>query len=472
MARSSASRAATSASAAPSPRRSRPQKSTSHCRSAVARIGVVPDRRRRADHDPVLAPRSVQRHARKEGAAGARFLRAVFADPRQRHRRSRLLRSAWRTSVVSVESRRMSTHAKPRRRLARLRSMRPATRAAPATPPPPANRTATRRPAGPPPAPGRSARWPARAPPVRRRTPPAPSTAAMAATAHHASSAGTGGRRAAPFRQPPDHREEQRDEEDPDQRGAEHAEEHAGAQRMAALGAGAAGEQQRRDAEDERERRHQDRPEPLPGRLAGRVEDRRPLVPQCVGELDDQDGVLRRQADHRDQRHFEIDVVRHAADPDAQQRAEGAERHAEQHRERDAEALVLRRQHQEHEDQAEAEDQPALPAGHLLLVGLAAVGVADPARERSPGSITRSTAASIWPELCPGDGVAVTSADVKPLNRVSTRRAGLEPGVRQRRHRNHPAVGAADIEVPQVGRRLPEAAAPRRPAPGRCGRRG
>src|SRR3989442_6050435 len=44
--------------------------------------------------------------------------------------------------------------------------------------------------------------------------------------------------------------------------------------------------------------------------------------------------------------------------PDAEQRAKRAERHAQQHRERDRPALVLRRQHQEDHHEAEPEHEP------------------------------------------------------------------------------------------------------------------
>ena len=59
-----------------------------------------------------------------------------------------------------------------------------------------------------------------------------------------------------------------------------------------------------------------------------------PALAQLLGELDDQDRVLRRQADQHDQADLAVDVVGEAARPLRAERAEHRERHAEQHDER------------------------------------------------------------------------------------------------------------------------------------------
>ena len=59
----------------------------------------------------------------------------------------------------------------------------------------------------------------------------------------------------------------------PTRRREEHSGEHAGAERVPAGGAGAARDDQRRHAEDERERGHENRPEPLARRLDRRLAD-------------------------------------------------------------------------------------------------------------------------------------------------------------------------------------------------------
>ena len=71
--------------------------------------------------------------------------------------------------------------------------------------------------------------------------------------------------------EPFDDVKENRREENPEQRNAEHAAEHRNAQEPAHLRAGAAADQQRYRAEDERKRRHQDRPQPEPARLQRRL---------------------------------------------------------------------------------------------------------------------------------------------------------------------------------------------------------
>ena len=78
---------------------------------------------------------------------------------------------------------------------------------------------------------------------------------------------------------------------------------------------GAGREHERQHAEDERQRGHQDRPQPDARRLDRRLDDRQPAVPQLLGELDDQDRVLRRQADQHDQADLAVDVVRQPAHP-------------------------------------------------------------------------------------------------------------------------------------------------------------
>ena len=80
---------------------------------------------------------------------------------------------------------------------------------------------------------------------------------------------------------------------------------------------------ERQHAQDERERRHQNRPQPdarrprpRPRRSSG------PVLAQLFGELDDQDRVLRRQADQHDESDLTEHVVRESAQELRAQRAE------------------------------------------------------------------------------------------------------------------------------------------------------
>ena len=161
--------------------------------------------------------------------------------------------------------------------------------------------------------------------------------------------------------------EEQRNEENADRRREQHSGEHAGADRVAAHRARAARQQQRQHAEDERERRHEDRPQSFARRLDRRLANPHAVRAQLVGEFDDQDRVLRRQTDDGDQPDLEVDVVRLMPNPDAEQRAEHAERHAEQHGERHRPALVLRREHEKHQHETEREDERRVAARRALL---------------------------------------------------------------------------------------------------------
>src|SRR5580700_9379174 len=99
------------------------------------------------------------------------------------------------------------------------------------------------------------------------------------------------------LRNPPRDHVKHRREHQAERGDADHAGEHRGAERLAQFGAGADRPDQRRDAEDEGERGHQDRPQPQPRRLDRGLPARAALVLELAGEFDDQDGVLGRQAD-------------------------------------------------------------------------------------------------------------------------------------------------------------------------------
>ena len=161
----------------------------------------------------------------------------------------------------------------------------------------------------------------------------------------------------------------ERDEEDPRRRGQEHATENGRAERLAAGGARSRGDHQRDDAKDERDRRHQDRAEAEPRRLDRRLHDRLALLLKLLGELDDQDGGLGREADEQHEPDLHVDVVLQPAQPCEHGGPQDGERHGEQHGERDAPALVLGRQEEEDKDDREPEDQRSEIAGGDLLEG-------------------------------------------------------------------------------------------------------
>ena len=78
---------------------------------------------------------------------------------------------------------------------------------------------------------------------------------------------------------------------------------------MACPGSGTSRKRKRHDPEDERERGHEDWPETQPGGLDRGGRGGEALVFLQHRVLDDQDRVLRRQAEQRHQPDLEIDVV-------------------------------------------------------------------------------------------------------------------------------------------------------------------
>ncbi len=105
----------------------------------------------------------------------------------------------------------------------------------------------------------------------------------------------------------------------------DHAAEDGRAERLPAGRACPACEHQRKHAENEGEGGHQDRPQTQPSRLHRRLDDRQALLATPFGEFNDQDRVLRREADQHDEADLRIDVDLHPADIDRAQRARPAQ---------------------------------------------------------------------------------------------------------------------------------------------------
>ena len=105
-----------------------------------------------------------------------------------------------------------------------------------------------------------------------------------------------------------------------------------------------------------------------------------PCCAQVLGELDDQDRVLGREADQHDEPDLTEHVVREAAQELRAERAEHRQRHAQQDDERQHPALVLRGEHQVHEQDAQREEvaSPSIRPGSPRATG-------PPRRSRSPG---------------------------------------------------------------------------------------
>ena len=165
---------------------------------------------------------------------------------------------------------------------------------------------------------------------------------------------------------------EHRDDEHAQHGGAGHAGEHRRPHGAPGGGAGPLGQQQGHHPQDEGERGHEDGPEAQARALQGGVAHRQAGLALVLGELDDEDGVLGRQAHEHDDADLGVDVVDglaagEEAQGQPQEGPEDAQGQAQQHAEGDGPALVLGGQEQEHEQQAHAQDERLGAARGLLL---------------------------------------------------------------------------------------------------------
>src|SRR4029077_7525762 len=124
----------------------------------------------------------------------------------------------------------------------------------------------------------------------------------------------------------------------------------------------------RKNAEDERERRHQDWTQSKTARFDRGSE---PIffvaILNFFGEFDNQDGVLASESDQHNEADLGEDVVLHRAQPDAVDRAEQTHRDDENDGERQRPAFVQSGKQEEDEQHAERENVNRAIAGELLL---------------------------------------------------------------------------------------------------------
>ena len=177
-----------------------------------------------------------------------------------------------------------------------------------------------------------------------------------------------------------DEGEHRGDEEDPDQGRHQHPADHHGAELAPGDRAAARREPERDTAEDERERGHQDRPEPELGAPDRRVVNRPALPPLAARELDDQDRVLRGEPDQHHHPDLAEHVGRVPAQEQPEERADDRDRGGEEHAPRQRPALVEGREHEEDHHERERVGLPAA-GGVALLVGERAPVVAHRRRE-------------------------------------------------------------------------------------------
>src|SRR6266446_7261902 len=187
--------------------------------------------------------------------------------------------------------------------------------------------------------------------------------------------------------EPPANDVEGRREDQSERRNTDHAGEDRGAERLPELGSSAGRPNQWYDTENEGERRHQDRSKPQPRGSDGRGPAVTAPVLQLLGELDDQDRILRRKTNQHDEADLGEDVVILSPQEHAGDRGDEAHRHDEDHRQRQGQALILSGQNQKYENhrQHEGKDRsiarPKRLGGGIEVVAGHAVGpgyVADP----------------------------------------------------------------------------------------------
>ena len=99
---------------------------------------------------------------------------------------------------------------------------------------------------------------------------------------------------------------------------------------------------ERQHAEDEGEGGHEDRAQPHPGGFGRRLEAVLAMLLVLARELDDQDGVLGRQADQHDEADLGEDIHVHAAEQEPADGGKQAHGHDENDGERQRPALILR----------------------------------------------------------------------------------------------------------------------------------
>ena len=236
-----------------------------------------------------------------------------------------------------------------------------------------------------------------------------------------------------------DRRQEQRRD-----RGEAEAADDDPAERAAGLGAGAAGQEQRQAAEHGGDHGHDHRAQADERGVADRLVHRLAGVAELVGELDDQDAVLRHQADQHDQADLAVDVERAAGEQMAKTAAA---------RPKGTVAIRMRAlmklsncagQHQNDDEQREGEGLDDAAGGVVQLLGLAGEDQSD------VGGQVRRRALQIVHRLAQVDALGEVGADghgaALILARQARRHRDLLEGD-QRGQRHHLAVLGAELHV-------------------------
>ena len=159
-----------------------------------------------------------------------------------------------------------------------------------------------------------------------------------------------------------------------DEGGGDHAAEDARTHRLTGRSASTTGLDQREDAEHESERSHDDRAQTQAGSFECGIRCTHSLGVLLGGEFDNQNRIFRRQPDQYNEADLEVDVVRHAAQPDCGQCAHQGERHGHDDGDWQRPFFVLSGENQEDHDDREAEGLQRRAGTTLFLESLAGPG--------------------------------------------------------------------------------------------------
>ena len=244
---------------------------------------------------------------------------------------------------------------------------------------------------------------------------------------------------------------DRRHHEQREQRADDHPADQHDADAVARSGAGAGREHQREVADDRRRGGHQDRAQPRARRLDDRVELVLSRFLEMVGELHDQDAVLRHQTDQRDQPDLAVDIERRQPEEREHQGAGHGQRHrARQDDERIAEALELRREHQVDQDRRQQEGAEELAAFRPELARLAGIVDREALRQDRSRFVFEKPQRLI--ERHRRRNHALDADRVELLKLLELPRLGGGLQVRERRQRDELVVRSSDVDLRRADR--------------------
>jgi len=138
---------------------------------------------------------------------------------------------------------------------------------------------------------------------------------------------------------------------------AYHPEQYGCSQRLPHLCTGTGCDRKRGDAQDERQRGHQDRAEPRPCGMHRGFPGSAPLLFLLPRELDDQNRVLGSEANKHNEADLRKDIDRHTPHEQPRDGGEQAHWYDQDNSERQFPAFILRNENEENKQRGGAEDE-------------------------------------------------------------------------------------------------------------------